>query len=96
MASRLLIELDGSQHGLVPNKVKDDQRSQWLASEGYRVIRFWNNDITENLEGVLDTIHAAIYGSRDLDAIPMKHPRRVRLHPTPARSARRPSHSRGG
>ena len=96
MASRLLIELDGSQHGLALNKAKDDERSRWLESEGYRVIRFWNNDITENLDGVLDTIHAAIYGSRDIDPSPLKHLRQVRSHPTPARSARRPSPSRGG
>jgi very-short-patch-repair endonuclease len=96
MASRLLIELDGSQHGLASNKIKDNQRSRWLEAEGYRVIRFWNNDVTENLDGVLDTVHAAIYGSCDFDAAPLKHLRRVRFHPTPARIARRPSPSRGG
>jgi len=96
MASRLLIELDGSQHGENFNRAKDDRRTRWLESEGYRVLRFWNNDIVENLDGVLDTIHAALYGSRDTDPVPLKHLRSKRLHPTPARSARRPSPSRGG
>jgi very-short-patch-repair endonuclease len=96
LASRLLIELDGSQHGESVNKMKDDERTRRLESEGYRVIRFWNNDIIENLDGVLDTVHAALYGSRDIDPIPLKHLRRKRIHPTPARVARRPSPSRGG
>ena len=96
LASRLLIELDGSQHGDRANKAKDDKRTRWLELEGYRVIRFWNNDIAENLDGVLDTIHAALYGSRDVDSVALKHMRRKRLHPTPARVARRPSPSRGG
>ena len=47
-----------------------------LKSEGYRVIRFWNNDITQNAEGVLDVIYAALYGSRDTDPRPLKHARR--------------------
>src|SRR5262245_5304629 len=83
MASRLLIELDGSQHGLASNRAKDNERSRWLEEQGYRVVRFWNNDIIENLDGVLDTIYAAIYGSRDVDPSPLKHSRRVRSHPTP-------------
>ena len=78
MASRLLIELDGSHHGDQVNKARDQGRTAWLESEGYRVVRFWNNDIGENLEGVLDTIRAAIYGSRDVDPAPLKHLRRKR------------------
>jgi very-short-patch-repair endonuclease len=96
LASRLVVEPDGSQHGESANPAKDDRRTLWLESEGYRVLRFWNNDIVENLDGVLDTIHAALYGSRDLDSGPMKHLRRTRLHPTPARGGRRPAPTRGG
>src|SRR5882757_6128849 len=43
LASRLVIELDGSQHGEEPNKERDEARTRWLAAEGYRVLRFWNN-----------------------------------------------------
>ncbi len=96
MALRLLIEIGGSQHAGTAAKAKDDERTRWLESEGYEVLRFWNNDLRENLTGVLDTIHAALYGSRDRDPVPLKHLRRKRLHPTPARQARRPSPSRGG
>lgn len=74
MAARLVIELDGSQHGEGAVKARDDLRTQWLEREGYRVLRFWNNELIENMEGVLDAIHAALYGSPD--PAPLKHKRR--------------------
>ncbi len=50
----LVIELDGSQHAdAVPY---DAARTAFLESEGYTVIRFWNNDVTNNLDGVLTAI----------------------------------------
>jgi very-short-patch-repair endonuclease len=76
MAVRLIIEVDGSQHGDAVVKAHDDARTQWLEREGYRVIRFWNNDLIENIEGVLETIHAALHGSRDSDPGMLKHKRR--------------------
>ena len=51
---KLAIELDGGQHA---ERVEaDNRRSEELAQHGYRVIRFWNNDVLDNLEGVLETI----------------------------------------
>ena len=50
----LVIEIDGGQHAIAT--VADTQRTQALNELGYRVIRFWNNDVYENLEGVLQTI----------------------------------------
>jgi very-short-patch-repair endonuclease len=76
MAARLIIEVDGSQHGDAALKARDDVRTRWLEREGYRVLRFWNNDLIQNIQGVLETIHAALYGSRDRDAIMLKHKRR--------------------
>jgi very-short-patch-repair endonuclease len=96
LAARLVIELDGSQHNIDANKVRDERRTRWLESEGYSVIRFWNNDLTGNMEGVLETVYAALYGSRDSETYPLKHKRSRRRHPTPVRFARRPSPSRGG
>ena len=95
MAARLIIEIDGSQHGEEKNLQRDEARTRWLESEGYRVIRFWNNDIVQTPQGVLDVIYAALYGSRESEPTKFKHERK-RAHPTPARSARRPSPSRGG
>ena len=96
MASRLVIELDGSQHGEEPNKSRDERRTRWLEAEGYRVLRFWNNDITENPTGMMELVYAALYGATDAEPRILKHRRTTVVHPTPARSARRPSPSRGG
>src|SRR5262249_35580093 len=63
MAARLIVEVDGSQHGSDQGHARDEERTRWLEKEGYRVVRFWNNDITQNVEGVLETIYVALYGS---------------------------------
>jgi crossover junction endodeoxyribonuclease RuvC len=56
-AKRLVVELDGSQH--VEAEAYDLERTSALERAGYRVIRFWNNDLTSNMDGVLETIAAA-------------------------------------
>jgi very-short-patch-repair endonuclease len=53
-AEKLVIELDGGQHA--DRMAEDARRSAELARFGYRVIRFWNNDVTDNLAGVLETV----------------------------------------
>jgi len=50
----LIIELDGGQHQI--NQEYDLERTEHLKTHGYKVVRFWNNEITENLEGVLEVI----------------------------------------
>jgi len=54
LEKRLILEIDGGQHDI--EKEKDEQRTNWLMSEGYRVLRFWNNEVLTNIEGVLETI----------------------------------------
>jgi very-short-patch-repair endonuclease len=49
---RLVVELDGGQH----NEARDARRTAWLEGLGFRVIRFWNNDVLTNMDGVLETI----------------------------------------
>ena len=51
--ANLIIEVDGGQHNEEPCRSKDDLRTKQLTAEGYRVLRFWNSDISENMEGVL-------------------------------------------
>ena len=53
---RIIIELDGGPHNFENRKLKDDIRTKWLSKEGYLVLRFWNNDVIKNLEGVLEQI----------------------------------------
>jgi len=51
---RLIIEVDGGQHA---ESIEADQiRDQWLGEQGYKVLRFWNNEILTNIEGVLEVI----------------------------------------
>jgi very-short-patch-repair endonuclease len=52
----LIVEVDGSQH----NEEADAGRTQFLEREGFRVIRFWNNDVLQNPEGVVEVIRAAL------------------------------------
>ena len=57
-ARKLVIEIDGGQHAEAVDR--DAARTRALQAHGYRVIRFWNNDVTDNLPGVLETIAAEI------------------------------------
>jgi len=65
---KLAIELDGGQHAL--REEADDRRSAGLAQRGYHVIRFWNSEVLDNLDGVLE----AIGGALDADPPPLTPP----------------------
>jgi Protein of unknown function (DUF559) len=55
---KLVIELDGGQHA---RQIKRDaERTRFLRTQGYRVLRFWNNDVLQNIDGVLEVIQSAI------------------------------------
>jgi very-short-patch-repair endonuclease len=54
---RLVIEVDGGQHA---TDKRDAVRDRWLAGQHYRVLRFWNNDVLGNMDGVLEMIAAAL------------------------------------
>lgn len=56
-AARLVIEVDGGQHAAANNA--DAARTRFIEREGFRVLRFWNSDVIDNLDGVLGTIDAA-------------------------------------
>jgi very-short-patch-repair endonuclease len=55
----LIIEVDGGQHS---ESAEDAVRDRRLADEGFGVLRFWNNDVLGNIEGVLITIQSALRG----------------------------------
>src|SRR6266446_7146800 len=83
-AKPLIIELDGGHHNDDENAKRDQERQLWLEREGYRVIRFWNSEITNDLNAVLERIFVELYGSREAKVGLLKHRRRPRkLHPTP-------------
>lgn len=56
---KLIIELDGSQHNQIDNFI-DKERDYFFKSHGYEVLRFWNNDIDDNIDGVLEKIKIVI------------------------------------
>ena len=56
--ARLVIEVDGGQHDA--RQPSDRRRTERIESEGYRVLRFWNNDVLENIDGVLIRIAKAL------------------------------------
>jgi very-short-patch-repair endonuclease len=51
--ARLVIEVDGGQHN---ESASDERRTAWLEAQGYRVVRFWNNEVLRNTDGVLETL----------------------------------------
>jgi very-short-patch-repair endonuclease len=70
--ARLIIEVDGGQHDAAAQP--EAERSRFFEGQGYRILRFWNNEVLENREGVLMTIAAALAAASP----PRDHP-----HPTP-------------
>ncbi len=56
-ATRIVIEVDGGQHGRSP---ADEERTKVLEANGYRVLRYWNNDVLSHIDSVLEDILSAI------------------------------------
>ena len=67
VASRLIVEADGSQHG---ESRRDEIRDACLLSQGWRVLRFWNHEVIQNRESVLETILAHAYSPNGADPHP--------------------------
>jgi very-short-patch-repair endonuclease len=72
---RLIVELDGGHHNDDAEAERDRMRQQWLEREGYHIIRFWNSEISRDLNAVLEKIYVELYGSRDSEIVPLKHQR---------------------
>jgi very-short-patch-repair endonuclease len=67
---KLIIELDGPQH-LTPESLEyDGRRMNWLASEGFHIMRFRNQELDDNIHGVVDTVARALQGA----VPPRNHP----------------------
>src|SRR5579863_3716749 len=57
---KLVVEIDGATHGTAEEVKRDAKRSAYLAEQGYRIVRFTNAEVFEALQGVLETILAAL------------------------------------
>lgn len=60
LPARLIVEVDGGQHGLASQSAHDARRTAWLEANGFRVVRFWADEVMTNVAAVLDGIEAAI------------------------------------
>ena len=62
---RLVVEVDGGQHGEADQIAHDMRRTRWLENEGYRVVRAWTTEVFENLNGVVESIRAELQRTRN-------------------------------
>jgi very-short-patch-repair endonuclease len=60
VGARIILEVDGNQHGFHENARRDAQRTHHLEARGYRVLRFSNGEVMTSIDIVLDTIRAAL------------------------------------
>jgi len=68
--AKLVVEVDGGQHA--EQQDYDDRRTRWLEERGYRGVRFWNNDVLANTEGVLGEILRAVGESPPSLTLPLQ------------------------
>jgi very-short-patch-repair endonuclease len=59
-SARLIVEVDGGQHAAAGHARRDVERDARLTAEGFRVLRVWNSDIDDNIDGVMEAIAAAL------------------------------------
>ena len=72
---KIIIEVDGGQHAVETKK--DTERDEWLRSQGFKVLRFWNNEVLTNTQAVLEMIR--------INCLSRSHPP---LNPLPSREGK--------
>jgi very-short-patch-repair endonuclease len=60
LKAKLIVEVDGNQHGYDANIARDQRRTAYLASQGYTVLRFSNREVMTETNGVLEAIYARL------------------------------------
>jgi len=70
LENKLVIEVDGGQHS--SQQEEDRERDRDLERSGFKVLRFWNNEVLENMEGVLEKIRINCLGHPPLDPLPSR------------------------
>jgi very-short-patch-repair endonuclease len=64
LKARLVVEVDGGQHA--EEVERDQKRTDWLASWGFRVLRFWNGEVLQQTDGVVELVREALIGTPSL------------------------------
>jgi very-short-patch-repair endonuclease len=80
-AGKMIVELDGSQHAVVRSSY-DAKRTEWLESQGYRVLRFWNNDVLKTPRSVGEAILEATRDAAAKNPTPNPSPPPGRSRPS--------------
>jgi very-short-patch-repair endonuclease len=70
-AAKLCVEVDGGQHDVPEHRQHDEERTAFLRREGIRTVRFWNSQIRENLEGVLERIRMELRAAPHPSPLPL-------------------------
>jgi very-short-patch-repair endonuclease len=70
----LIVEVDGGQHNVAQHAARDTRRDHAFARGGFKVLRFWNNDVDRNLDGVLSVIDATLRQSTPPGGPADRHP----------------------
>jgi len=83
LQKRLIIEVDGGQHAQEVNH--DAERDAWLRAQGFTILRFWNNDVLKNIDGVMEMIVKSLQSTPYLNPSPQggrtkMRPKKFRLH----------------
>src|SRR6185369_9789901 len=68
--TKLAIELDGGQHNEPDAQARDQERTELLACHGIQVLRFWNNEVLTNLEGVVQKVYDVLMERATRNALP--------------------------
>ena len=75
LEKKIIIEVDGGQHALETRE--DTRRDEWFTSQGFKVLRFWNNEVLTNAQGVLEVVR--------INCLSHSHPP---LNPLPSREGK--------
>jgi very-short-patch-repair endonuclease len=68
LQKRLIIEVDGGQHA--PELNHDAERDAWLRAQGFSILKFWNNDVLKNIDGVVEMIVKSLQSTPYLNPSP--------------------------
>ena len=75
--TKLILELDGSGHGEEKQIYHDAERDKFLQDSGYRIIRFWNESVIKNIDGVLGAIHHYLLNEKEIPPLQNFYPKRI-------------------
>ena len=75
---KIIIELDGGQHAMLSEKQKDTERDKWFEAQGYKVLRFWDDEVLTNTHEVLEVIRTHCFNHPPLNPLPSREGELIR------------------